>query len=152
MSLAKMGNKNNVGVERPDMVERYSKPVTVFDLDGNILGTYASGKEAAAELQVSYSTLNDCVRGVHKACKSKSSGLKYQVRDGVFDQPIPPIRFKQSAGLGEIEQRDKDGRLIATFVNSKDAKAKTGISDITIRNVINGIQKTAGGFLWNLKK
>lgn len=94
MSEAKKGTRHNLGVKRPDTAKQFSKPVTVFDLDGNVLSVYESGKIAATELKVNYTTLNDCTRGVVKACKSKETGLKYQVRSGVHTQPIESIKFK----------------------------------------------------------
>lgn len=94
MSAAKIGNKINVGRVRPDMTDRYSKPVTVFDLDGIVIGQYPSGKLAAKALSVNYTTLNDCVRGKTKACKSKQTGIKYQVRSGYITNSIESIVFK----------------------------------------------------------
>lgn len=50
MSDAKLGNKINLGRKRPDMVKRFSKPVTVFDLDGTLIQSFSSLTEAGKSL------------------------------------------------------------------------------------------------------
>lgn len=47
MSEAKRGNKINVGRKRPDFADLWKKPITVFDIDGNIIHHCESSKEAA---------------------------------------------------------------------------------------------------------
>lgn len=49
MSDAKLGNKINLGRKRPDMVEKFSKPVTVCDLDGTPIQSFKSLTDAAYE-------------------------------------------------------------------------------------------------------
>ena len=47
-----------------------------------------------------------------------------------------------------ISQYSKDGEYIQTFNSMYEAQKQTGISQGSIDNVIKGIQKSAGGFIW----
>lgn len=47
-----------------------------------------------------------------------------------------------------ISQYSKDGKYIQTFNSMYEAQKQTGISQGSINNVIKGIQKSVGGFIW----
>lgn len=47
-----------------------------------------------------------------------------------------------------VDQYDKDGNLINSYVSIRDASRKTGINRRCIMDALNGVQKTAGGYLW----
>jgi len=94
MAEAKKGNKINVGRIRPDMVERFSKTVTVFDQQGVRLSVYPSARKAAAALDVHFTTISDCLLGRCRSARSKVSGLVYQFRSGDVPEYVTPIIYK----------------------------------------------------------
>ena len=52
----------------------------------------------------------------------------------------------------EVIQLDLAGNIIKTFPSKTSASKISGICTKNIRNVINGKQKTAGGYKWKLKE
>lgn len=48
----------------------------------------------------------------------------------------------------KVNQYNKFGIFISTYMSEKDAKNQTGISSSTISDVLRGRKKSAGGFLW----
>ena len=47
-----------------------------------------------------------------------------------------------------VVQLSKSGEVIKVFESQAQAAKETGISAKGIRDTLNGIQKTSGGFLW----
>lgn len=47
-----------------------------------------------------------------------------------------------------VSQYDRDGNVIAVHKSVSEASLKTGISSGGITSVCNGVNKTAGGFIW----
>ena len=47
-----------------------SKPIEQYDLDGNLIGRFASGTDAARRLGFTQSSINNCCRGVYKQYKN----------------------------------------------------------------------------------
>jgi hypothetical protein len=147
MSEAKIGNKINVGRNRPDMVERFSKPIFVYDLAGKFVAEFTSAREAEPAIGVSYKRISaalDC----RKAAKtlSDSTGIWYRIRSEKTTN-IDPYKFVHSRSV-MVVQYTKKMEQIAKYENSVRACETTGISDICIRNACQGKQKTAGGFIW----
>ena len=52
----------------------------------------------------------------------------------------------------EVSQYSKDGKLIATYKNTKIASENTGIGRFNIIGVCNNNRKTAGGYVWKYRK
>lgn len=51
-----------------------------------------------------------------------------------------------------VIQMDMDGNFIADFENQNDAMRKTGVDNRLICAMVNGHQKSAGGFKWKHKE
>ena len=76
-----------------------------------------------------------------------------EYENGEEDLTENSIRVKRSCGMGEkVLQYDDDGKIIAEFKSVKDASEKTGIGYSSIRDVIRGKQKHAGGYGFIYKK
>lgn len=148
MSKAKLGNKINLGRKRPDFAEKWKKPITVFDINGNVLYHFDSSKEAVEQLGVHKATLSDCLVGKCKTARGKEH--VYQFRYGTLTDPISAARPRTRTGLGAIVQVDGSGSIIATYLNSAVAEEQTGILGTSIRNCLHGKAKTAGGYMWKL--
>lgn len=52
----------------------------------------------------------------------------------------------------QVEQYNKEGRLIATWESTATASRMLGIGSTNISNCINGRSRTAGGYVWKHPK
>lgn len=93
MSEKKRGNKINLGRKRPDMVARFSKPVTAFTDQGAVAGHYASAREAASALDLHFASISNCLNGINKSCRNRD-GTVYQFRAGTLKEHIAPVIYK----------------------------------------------------------
>lgn len=149
MAKAKIGNKINLGRKRPDMAERFNKPISMFTLDGNWIKSFLSMTTAQNELSVAKCNISDCCIGRYHTV-TLPSGDVVRFKYGVITEKQQPIKRHQHAGLGKVQQFTKDGICVAEYRNSKEAEEKTGIAGVSIRNCIHGKAKTAGKFIWKL--
>lgn len=145
MSEKKKGNKINVGRARPDMTERFSKPVTAFTFEGQVVGHYSSSREAADDLGVPFVSISDVVTGKVQTAKS-DTGIKYQFKYGTIVDSIESPTYNR--GKGKVIQLTLDGDVVAVYDNAKHASEATGIAPQSIRTCVLGKAKTAGKFCW----
>lgn len=94
MSNAKIGSKINVGRKRPDMIERFSKPVTGFDSSGKIIGKWSSARDAAKELEACFGQVSNCCLGRIRQTKSKLGNVTF--RFGYYEIGIGPLPKKHT--------------------------------------------------------
>lgn len=146
MSKAKMGHKINVGRTRPDMVEKFSKVVSQYSLDGTLIKTYPSAREASKDTGISFSQISNCCIGGIKRTRDTSGHF---VRFNFGNKSNIDPYFKDiNSKSRKIGQFDIDDTFIAEFENSRIAMKITGINDVSIRRVALEKQKKAGGFIW----
>jgi hypothetical protein len=75
-SLAMMGHTMNLGKKRPDMRERMSQIIYVYNQDGTFFREYFAQKAAAEELGVMKQSISKCLRG---QCRyATGNGKAYQ--------------------------------------------------------------------------
>lgn len=145
MSKAKMGNKINVGRKRPDMIEKFSKIVSYYDLAGNLIKTYSSAREASKDTGIPFGQISNCCLGtILKTRDTNKEIYRFSFGEALT---IEPYHFT-TAKSKKIGQFDMDGNVIAEFENSRIAMKATGINEVSIRNVALEKQKKAGGFVW----
>lgn len=148
MSKSKMGNKINLGRKRPDMKERWSKPLTMFSETGEVLQHFQSLQECMDITGIHKATISMCLLG-KCTYASDNNGVKHQFKfEHIFD-PITSVQPKW-AKLGQVGQYDKNNQLIRAFVSVQEASQQTNISVESIRNCIRGASKSAGKFVWKL--
>lgn len=75
-----------------------------------------------------------------------SGGYQWQRYKEYLEYPKGAIKIVKNRC--PISQYSKDGKYIQTFNSMYEAQKQTGISQGSIDNVIKGIQKSAGGFIW----
>lgn len=120
-----------------------SRPILLFDLDGNPCGEFCTGAEAARELGVTQSTIvgsikrNGTIAGHFCMYKDEC--------DNPSHQP-PRKRLDMSARFKPVSQYDLDGGYIQSFPSVKDAAERTGIRKNDISSVLSGRQHAAHGF------
>jgi hypothetical protein len=147
MSEKKIGNKINVGRKRPDMTDRFSKPVTIYGADGVPIGQYTSQRSAATELGIDYRLLNQVLLGKSRTTRTED-GLVIQAKMGHNVEVIPPIVHRQKKTDYRIVQLNPDGSEVASFRTCTEASKNTGIAASSIQMCVNGQAKTAGKFHW----
>ncbi len=124
------------------------RQVTQYSMVGKKIRTYLSIKAAAVALKLSESGINSALKD-----RQISSGgfiWRYGTQKNVNLKPLFEKRltkFKLLRGT-KISQYDTRGKRIKTYLTISDAAKKTGTHSGDISLVINGRQKSAGGFIW----
>lgn len=148
MSAAKAGNKSSVGRKRPDITKKFSKPITAFTMDGEVASHYASSRDAAAALGMSYKTISN-ILVKEKGYATGTNNVKYHFRYGTIVDPINSLKYDY--GNGKVIQLTISGVFVAEHTNANQASIATGIAPQSIRYCMSGKTKTAGNFCWQLK-
>lgn len=147
MSLAKKGNKINVGRKRPDMKERWSKPLTMFSENGQVEQHFASLQECMDVTGIHKATISDCLNDkFHTA--TDNQGIKHQFRFGTLTEDITPVVRLIQNKFGKIAQYDLKGNFVAEYSSVVEAAKLTNISAFCIRLVLRNKQLTAGKYFW----
>ena len=98
------------------------------------------GGRAHKDGKLSEETKNRIRQGVLKYYEEKGEGNKVN---------IEKHREAMAKASGrKIDQFDKDGKFIKTYISISDAARNIGISESGIRLAANGKNKTSGGFIW----
>ena len=144
MSAAKKGNKLNLGRTRPDMVERFSKPLYVYDDNGILIREYQSQRKAAIDMGVSFKVINSSL---------KRNGRCWIEKWGKFIR----CSLIKAEHLNEFQKRvtgRKVGQFsltdefIAMYDNISQATSALGKTRSNVNDCCRGRQKTAHGFIW----
>ncbi len=148
MSQSKKGNKINVGKQRPDMKQRWSKPITMFSELGHMEQHFQSLQECMDITEIHKANISGCLLGKYQYACDKQ-GIKHHFRFGHIIESIEPIQPKW-VRLCNIGQYDKNNLLIKKFTSVQEASQQTKISVESIRNCIRGASKSAGSFIWKI--
>lgn len=142
---------------RVQLSELKSKPILQYDLKGNFIKEWKSGKEAAHSNNFNPINICSCLNK-----KGKSAhGFVWVFKNGEIKLKIDIKEFKRkkhnkrspnkSGSYGfkkKIIQLDKNNKELNKFDSMVDASEKTNIRPDSISACCRGIQKTAGGFVW----
>lgn len=122
-----------------------SLEIRKYSLSGTFVARYKTYKEAAS-CGISEKQIHKAVSGY---CKT-AGGYQWRrclTTDLLGD--IAPVRKTTYSNHNKpIYQITTDGEVIAEYASVNDAVKKTGINRKSITCVLNGIQKTAGGYGW----
>ncbi len=125
-----------------------TKVLVQYDIDGNYINYFISQEEASQKTGASKGTISFVINGRQKT----SGGYVWRY----FDADKIPEKIEKTEittpEAKEVIQLDLAGNIIKTFPSIKSASKICGICTKNIRNVINGKQKTAGGYKWKLKE
>lgn len=118
-----------------------------YMLNGSFVKEYESVQAAASETGLQVNAITNATSG------RRNSAGGYLWRKCAIGTPIeniePPNTALDLAGK-TIFQVDQYGEIIATYNTIGQAVKATGISRRGISDALKGIQKTAGGFAWQL--
>ena len=131
--------------------ERLNKKVCQFNLNGELLRTFNSIKEADLFIQASRGAISCCCNGVpgHKTVK----GYLWLWEDD--KQKINELVKSLDNGHREqkVAQLDKDGNVIAIFNSAKEAAQFFGkLKDSHIGDCCKGRKKTCFGYRWRYER
>ncbi|PPL01628.1 NUMOD1 domain-containing DNA-binding protein [Parapedobacter indicus] len=122
-----------------------------YDLQGNLVQTYATIAEACSKLGMnSSSSLRAVLNGKRHTCK----GYVWRRGDAAhisINNIASGRSFRLSALSAEarkVTQYNFDGIRMRTFNNVHMASRETGINRSTIQRVLSGRYVTGGGYLW----
>ena len=132
-----------------------STVIRQYDLDGSFLKEFDTLIESSNTVGVGVSSIQKCVNG-----QRKTAGGYIWIREKRNDQPLNKtdvlntIKKESTHTPGEntckpVAKIDiNTGEIIEVFPSIKSAAKSVGINPSGIRDVLNGKQKTAGGFFW----
>lgn len=152
-----IGNKHNLGHHCSDETKRKisdrntnhpkkSHVVSQYSKEGELISTFPSAKEASRQTGVGVSAITRCCKGNKSYVSAGGFVWRFgseEKLDFVYDSGR-----KNNALSKRVNQLDKCGVAIRTFLSTKDAERITGISSCSISLCCNGHQKSAGGFVW----
>ena len=122
-----------------------------YDLQGNLIQTYATIKEACLKLGMSSSSsLRAVLSGKRLTCKGYiwRRGDAARIAVGKIASGRSYRLSPLSAEARKVTQYNFDGFRIQTFNTVHMASKKTGINRTTIQRVLSGQYVTGGGYLW----
>lgn len=131
-------------------IEKCSKPVCQYTLDGEFLNEYPSVIEAERQTKVSDSQISKCCRMTHKY---KSAGGYLWCFKG-DEHKIKEIvqRNKNKGRKKAVLQYTLDNKFVAEYESVICAEKMTNIKHINIIKCCKGERKKAGGFIWKYKE
>ena len=125
-----------------------TKVLVQYDIDGNYINHFISQEEASQKTGASRGTISFVINGRQKT----SGGYVWRY----FDADKIPEKIEKTEittpEAKEVIQLDLAGNIIKTFPSITSASKICGVCTKNIRNVINGKQKTAGGYKWKRKE
>ena len=125
-----------------------TKVLVQYDIDGNYINHFISQEEASQKTGASRGTISFVINGRQKT----SGGYVWRYFDAdKIPEKIEKIKITTPEAK-EVIQLDLDGNIIKTFPSITSASKNCDVCTKNIRNVINGKQKTAGGYKWKLKE
>ncbi len=133
--------------DKEDYISLRLRKVIQLDIRGKYINTFESCEAAGKAVGGYGKAINSCCRGYTNTAYGYVwvyANEYDQNKDySVYKKPI----WNQYA----VIQLDKQFNVIAEFSGANEAHRQTNINIVCICECCNGIQKTAGGFLW-LKK
>lgn len=130
--------------------ERIAIRICQFTKSGEFVEGFSSYDDASKASGISASSIHKAASGYNRTAG------EYQWRRILADQPvenIPPIEILKHTNKSiPIYQVSLEGEILAEFDSIGKAEKATGINRKSIRCVLNGVQKQAGGYIWLYKE
>lgn len=121
-----------------------NQKVSKYKINGEYICTFNSAREAAQAVGVDVSNIRRNCSGDTKTC----AGFRWAW--GESTEKLEELKEGRIKGR-VVLQYSKEGQLIGQYKNVVKASKLTGINQMSIYNVCNKKQKTAGGFLWEFE-
>lgn len=126
-----------------------SKKIYQYTKDGALIREWDTISKASHVEKVNRSNIGMCANGQ----RAYAGGYRWSFER--FEN-LPPILKQKKSKKGcwgiPVIQLDLQKNIVNSFISLSKAEEKTGIDATSISKAIHGHIKTAGGFLWELKK
>ena len=121
----------------------YSITVHKYDIMGHFIETYCSASEAARMNNTLTSDVCMAIKGLKKVV----SGFQWRTYKDLNGIGLPEAKKSIEKPVAQKDFISK--ATINTYTSAVHASKETGISRSGIANVLVGISKTAGGYIWD---
>ena len=121
--------------------KKSKKILCQYNLQGELINTYPSLKEASEITKITSSQLSQAHSGKRKTV----GGYMWRFTKTIEEKIEPIIDYK---GVKKVKQLDINGELIKIWDSVSDAWRALGINRSHIAEVCRGGRDTAGGFIW----
>lgn len=152
----KNGYNQNEGGSNIQAIEKTSKKIYCYNLDGYFLKEYKSLSEAERELNIPNANISKAARGLRdRAGKYQWS---YEKKDNIGPYKRKTFTGTRTSGSGvkKVKQYDKEGNLLNIFSSITIAAQETGANGTCIGEICKtkgkGKRKTSGGFIWRFEE
>lgn len=114
-------------------------PISVYTIDNNYIGTYASINEVSKIFNISVNKIAKCV-----------AGIIYSVNNYIFIRKDKKyfVNGKVIRMKGRRVEQYKDNKLIRTYANVKEASRISGVNINIIYHCLTGSTKESKGYKW----
>lgn len=131
---------------------RYENKILQLSLEGEFIAEWKTVSIASRSLKLGRTSIMNCLKGwsisahgyiwkYHKEKISENSTKRHLLR-----------AQKKIEKLIKIEQYNLDQKLLNVFNSFSEATLSTKVSGNSIRHVLKGTHKSAGGFFWKIFK
>lgn len=127
-----------------EQVALQKKPIRQLDMDGNLIATYSSFKEAEESTGFDHS----CIVPVCQGKGDKAYGFRWEYEDDELRALADERRANRPTAGFDVIQTDLDGNEIARFKSMSEAERATGVSRNRIVECCRGSVKSHNGFVW----
>lgn len=117
------------------------KKVIQYALDGKIINSYKTIKEAAGANKFNAGNIGAALNGIRK----HANGFVWRYEDRSYNGELAGIRTKHER---KIEQLTLSGKRIEVYSTIKEAAHQTRIHNTSITQAARGRKKHAGNFMW----
>lgn len=124
-----------------------SRKVSQFELDGTFIKTWVSVSEASQKTGIGH--IDACCRGD----RNSAGEYKWQYVDAkvVRRHTYRKRKTNNVSNRQEVEQYTKANIKVNEYTSITEAASNTGISRKNISNMLIGVSKSAGGYIWRYK-
>ena len=122
---------------------RTRKPISQYDLSGNLIANYNSISEAAKILNITIGIIVTNLKHITKTCK----GFIF-----TYNDEKPEIYIdKRKLYVKKVLKFNINGTLLDEYPSINEASKMNSTQQSSISGNLRGVNKTAGGFIWKYK-
>lgn len=125
-------------------LNKNGKPVCQYSIDGRLVATYPSAREATRQLGTSYKAIYKCCNG--QAIIVNGFIWRYLGEDFCKFKTVPEIDVTKK----RVKQYDKNMNFIKEYPTITEASKETGVTLSNISMCLHNQRNSAGGYLWKV--
>ena len=125
--------------------------LVLYDLDGNYVSFYETALECANSLNCFYRSVVKCANGIGSSLHGYQ--MRWVKKENFSKKPISKykkINKNKNCKVGVLKL-DENGNIIKKYASILEAAKETKTCAKSIREVLKGNQKRAGGYYWKLQ-